>query len=177
MEIQLIGAGGLAKDIVACFRAEVFISGIWDDALKRGEEFYGIPVLGKVKDIPKNYLTPVVIAVGHPPVRKKLYDFLLNVDAHLATLIHSSVIQYDASTIRMGPGCILMPQVYLTSSIELEPNCLLHIQSALHHDVKLGSHSVLMPGAKITCVYSAPELFLLDTNQSVTYLTKTNEIT
>ena len=51
-EIQLIGGGGLAKDIIACFQEEITISGIWDDGLEPGSRFLGIPVLGSVTTLP-----------------------------------------------------------------------------------------------------------------------------
>lgn len=163
-EIQLVGGGGLAKDIIACFQQEVLISGIWDDGLEPGSGFMGIPVLGSVATLPEGYPIPLVIAVGNPAVRKKLFIQLEEKNNTPDCLIHSRAIVFQASSVQIGQGSILMPFSYITGSASLANNCLLHMQSGIHHDVHLAAHTVLMPGAKISCAFSSSECYLLDTN-------------
>lgn len=164
-QVELVGGGGLAKDIVACFQHDIDITGIWDDALKPGTLFHGLPVLGSINNLPKAYERPLLIAVGNPVTRKKIAEALKAKEVRLHTAVHSTAKIFNPATVQLAAGCILMPFSYLTDSITLDENCLLHLQSGLHHDVHLRAHSVLMPGAKITCSFQSPECYLLDTNQ------------
>lgn len=172
-KIELVGGGGLAGDIIACFGKEVEIAGIWDDGLVPNTLFYQLPVLGPVEAIPARHSTPLVIAVGNPTTRKKIFDSLCLRSVEWATLIHSSVQCFDPSTIQILEGVIIMPNSYLTHQIVVGCNTLVHIGVGLHHEVHLGAHNVLMPGSRITCAFQTEACFLLNTNQSIT----TNKIT
>lgn len=149
-KFHLIGGGGLAKDVIACFAPHVSLTGIWDDQLPIGTSVWGVPVLGKINDIHTQPDEKVVITVGNPSLRKKLFE---QFESSLAfeNLIHPSVTLYQMGAIQMGKGNILMPMVYCTLDITIQHNCLFHIGSGIHHDAQVQSHVVLMPGAKITC--------------------------
>lgn len=161
-KLNLIGAGGLALDIISCFRSEVNILGVWDDNLEVGSLFFDIPVIGKVSEIPFDSDVEFIISIGNPIIRKALFEKC----AHLsfATLVHSTSARFALDTIKIGAGSILMPYSYVTGNVTIQDNVLLHIGAGLHHDVSIGAHSVIMPGAKITCSYKSPECFKLDTN-------------
>lgn len=166
-EIQLVGGGGLAKDIISCFQQEVFISGIWDDGLPVGSTFFNIPVLGSIANLIPGYAIPLLIAVGNPIVRKNIFDKLADKEITPETLIHSTARIFHPESVLLGKGCLLMPYSYITNSVSLGENCLLHIHAGLHHDVQLGAHAVLMPGARITCGFTSSECYLLDTNEVI----------
>lgn len=168
MKVAIIGGGGLAKEIISCFHPYVSFEEVWDDALPEGDEFYSIPVKGSLKHIPENYSLPFVIGVGNPSTRRKIFEFLKKKKYVLETLHHPQAIRYDSARIQIGEGSILMPGSYLTTDICLEENVLLHIGAGLHHDVRIKAHSVLMPGSRITCSFTTPEAFFLDSLQAVT---------
>lgn len=162
-KIQLIGAGGLALDIISCFSNEINITGVWDDNLKIGSEVLSVPILGKTSEILHNNDVEFIISVGNPIARKMLYEKFKHLS--FATLIHSTASLFDLKTINIGKGSILMPQSYITSNVFIHENVLLHIAAGLHHDVTIKNHSVIIPGAKITCSYISEECFRLNTNE------------
>lgn len=167
IQVAILGAGGLAREIMACFRDEVSFEEVWDDALVCGDSFRGVKVGGKVEDIPEGHSLPFVLAVGDPTIRKRLYDQLKGKKAMLETIIHPQALVFDKERIQVGEGCIVMPKAYLTTDIHLEDNILLHIGAGVHHDVHIKSHSVLMPGSCISCGFSTPERFFLNTKECI----------
>ena len=167
MKVALIGGGGLAREIISCFQSYVSFEEVWDDALNVGEEFYSMRVKGALENIPMHYPLPFVIAVGNPILRKKIFECIREKKGGFQTLLHPDAILYQPSRISIGEACILMPGSYLTTDICLEENILIHIGAGVHHDVHIKAHSVLMPGSRITCSFTTPFAFLLDTHESV----------
>jgi hypothetical protein len=165
--VHLVGGGGLAKDIIACFGKQIHFAGIWDDALQAGNDFQGIPILGTLNELIHSNQAECIIAVGQPLIRKKIFENL-NGKVGWSTLIHPDARVYDSISVVIGQGSILFPQAYLTVGCKIGMNCVLHLQSGLHHDAQIGSHSILMPGAKITCAADLPECSKLLANEVVT---------
>lgn len=164
--VHLLGGGGLAKDIIACFGKQVRFAGIWDDALQAGKDFQGIPILGTLSGLIEAKHAACIIAVGQPLIRKKIFDSL-NGKVIWSTLIHPDARVFDPQSVDIGQGSILFPQAYLTTGCKIGMNCVVHIQSGLHHDAQIGPHSILMPGAKITCAADLPECSKLLANEIV----------
>ncbi|MBK8684110.1 MAG: hypothetical protein IPN26_03505 [Bacteroidetes bacterium] len=165
--VHLVGGGGLAKDIIACFGKQIHFVGIWDDALQAGNDFQGIPILGTLNELKEVKQAECIIAVGQPLIRKKIFENL-NGKVVWATLIHPDARVYDPTSVVIGQGSILFPQAYLTVGCKIGMNCVLHLQCGLHHDAQIGAHSILMPGAKITCAAHLPECSKLLANEVVT---------
>ena len=150
-ELHLIGAGGFAKDFIACFRKEYEITGCWDDQLTRGSEFNGIPVLGSVDDLlQQESPLQLVVTIANPAVRNKISQNLSLTKHNFPAIIHPGASVFDSATIHIGKGCILFPSVIITTRVSLGDFVILHAAVSVHHDVTIGKCSVLMPGARIT---------------------------
>ncbi|MBL7764911.1 MAG: hypothetical protein JNJ58_02375 [Chitinophagaceae bacterium] len=150
-KVQIVGGGGLAKDVIACFKDTVHFTGIWDDQLPKGSLFNQIPVLGTLADLLASESDPIILAFGNPKLREVKFNELSNAGVNWATLIHPMAKLFSPEDIEVGQGCILMPYAYITTHVSVGLNCLLHIASGIHHDARLGNHSVMMPGSRITC--------------------------
>ncbi|MEZ5045891.1 MAG: hypothetical protein R2831_02755 [Chitinophagaceae bacterium] len=173
MQIQIIGAGGVALDILSCFSDEVTFSGIWDDQQPSAWITQKIPYLGHTDNIVQSPNTQFIIAIANPLVRKKIFE--KNKHLTFKTLIHSSVKLYNPSTIQIEEGCILMPHVYITGYVLLAQNVFMHINSGVHHEVQIGAHSVLMPGSRITCACNIGLASKLQTNITISKHIKTSD--
>jgi NDP-sugar pyrophosphorylase family protein len=143
--VHIIGAGGLGRDLVACFGKHVSFAAFWDDQSKE-KSISGIPFGGTVGDL-LSVQDPVrfVIAVGNPAVREKLWQRLLGSHHTPALLIHPEARLFDTGTISAGAGTILFPQSLLTTGIAIGENTVIHAGCSLHHDTRIGSHCVIMP--------------------------------
>ena len=144
--VHIIGAGGLGRDLVACFRNEVKFAGWWDDQAGSENIIMGLPVLGTLSDLEMRK-SPVsfVIAVGNPEVRSQIAARLRSCGHKPVSVIHSQANLYNGETIRVGSGTIIFPGVHITTDVDVSDNCVIHIGASLHHNVLIGSCSVIMP--------------------------------
>lgn len=163
----LVGGGGLAKEIIYSFINEEKFDGVWDDNLLVGSFFCGIIVKGKLEDIIGSENDTYYIAIGNAKIREKIYNNLVLKSVKFGNLIHSTATIIDKDSIKIGLGSIVMPFVYLTTNITIYNNCLLHIYSGIHHDATIGAHSVIMPGAKITCGATMGKCTILKSNTAI----------
>lgn len=134
-DVILVGAGGLAREVMASLavsRQHAVLGLLDDNPARTGQEVHEVPVLGPVRyaaQLPGQLL----VCVGSGQARRAVVDQLtaLGVGAErYATVVDPSVTVSTGSTI--GPGCILLAQVVLTT------------------DVSLGSHVVVMPHVTFT---------------------------
>lgn len=136
---------------MACFRNQIDIAGIWDDGIQPGTFVHGIRVMGGLEELcssPQAY--PLVIALGRPELRSKVYHRLKEAGHHFPTLIHNRAYVGDASRIRLGEGVVIFPEAVLTADIVIGANTLIHVGCSLHHDFEAGKHCMIMPGSRFT---------------------------
>lgn len=100
--------------------------------------------LGSVSDLARK---SVVIAIGDPAVRHRIYRQLLDAGVRLATLVHPRA--YVAGTASIGPGCVIAPFAFVGPFATLGANVVLNVGAIVGHDVVLGTSCVLSPGAKM----------------------------
>ena len=150
-EIEVIGAGGLARDFYSCFRNEINITGFWDDGVAQGTLLNNIPVKGSVAELLTNHNpVNVIIMIANPLVRKQVAEKLKQTNHYTPTLIHSLAQIFDKNTVHIEKGCIVFPQTVITCNSRISEFSLIHIGCSIHHDSKIGKHCVLMPGARMT---------------------------
>jgi acetyltransferase-like isoleucine patch superfamily enzyme len=155
--IVIVGAGGLGKEIACLINdlPDYELIGFYDDGLPIGQTILGkYPVLGSAQDlIESQEELAVAIAFGNPSTRKKVWEKLqLNPKLSFPILIHPQALLMNKERITLGQGTVIFPFSILTTDIELGDNCLVHTRASVHHDVLVGSHSVIMPGARLVTV-------------------------
>lgn len=89
-----------------------------------------------------------VCAIGNPLVKAKVVERLLAKEAEFITLIHKSVIFYEANQI--GRGCILAPNVVVSCQAVIHDHVGVNIGCAIGHDVEIGSYSQLSSHVDLT---------------------------
>ncbi len=167
--IAIVGAGGLGKEIACLINVlpDYELIGFYDDGLPVGQTILGKhPVLGSTQDLidTKEELA-VAIAFGNPSTRKKVWEKLqVNTRLALPVLIHPRALVMNKERISLGQGTVIFPFSILTTDIELGVNCLVHTCASVHHDVRVGSHSVIMPGARLVMSEQFDEATFVESN-------------
>lgn len=135
-EVVLVGASGLAREVLAVLRENRTheVVGILDDnATALGTTFDGVRVIGALAQVTRYPRSLTLVCVGSGRAREDIVGRLkaLGVDSdRFATLIDPSV--RNPAGCRIGAGSILLANVSLTTA------------------VTIGSHVVVMPGVTLT---------------------------
>lgn len=107
-------------------------------------EIEGFPVLGGIKDIPRLldegfYFINTIYKVGVQKERIELFNSLNIPDERLATFIHPE--SYIAPNVEFSPGCVIMPNVSVSSGTIFGKCCRVMVGATIGHNSKLGAHS------------------------------------
>jgi hypothetical protein len=167
--IVIVGAGGLGKEIACLINdlPDYELVGFYDDGLPVGQTILGKhPVLGSTQDlIDTQEELAAAIAFGNPSTRKKVWEKLqVNSNLSFPILIHPQALLMNKERISLGQGTVIFPFSILTTDIELGENCLVHTRASVHHDVNVGSHSVIMPGARLVMSEQFDEATFVESN-------------
>ncbi|OON98868.1 MAG: serine acetyltransferase [Epulopiscium sp. Nele67-Bin004] len=153
-DIVLIGAGGHAKVIVDIIKEtnKYNIVGVCAYNLAKGEKFLNnIYCLGNDEELDKLYKSGVqnaVICVGaiqKIQLRMDIYLSLKKIGFTLPTLIHSSAIISDNTTI--GDGTCIMPQAVVNSGTNIGNIAIINTSAVVEHDCNVGDNVHISPRA------------------------------
>ena len=89
----------------------------------------------------------IIISIGEPVIRKKLYNRIKSNKIKLATLVDpSALISVTAS---MGEGVIVAPFSNITCSTVLGCNVVINAHTTVGHDITIGDHTVVSTNVTI----------------------------
>ena len=149
MILCVYGAGGFGKEVYDIATRMNKKNSIWDeilfldDALHLGESAY-LGRLFKIEAVLDEFehnSIEVIVAIGEPAIRGKLYQKVKKLNLKLATLVDpSSIISPSA---KLGDGVIVAPYCSISSSAQIGDNVAINTNSIIGHDIVVGEHSVI----------------------------------
>jgi sugar O-acyltransferase (sialic acid O-acetyltransferase NeuD family) len=116
------------------------------------KEIEGRPVLGGLKDVPKfieqgYYFINTIYKIDGQRERIDLFNSLNIPEDRLITFVHPTA--YVAPNVELSPGCIIMPNVSITSSTKLSKCCIVRPGATIGHNNRIGAHSSIIAGARV----------------------------
>src|SRR5579872_3292775 len=97
-DVVILGAGGLAREVAAVFRARNQAERAWNllgfldvDAARWGTELCGLPILGDDHWWKSRPSTHLICAIGNSRIRKRVTDSLAGAGARFCSVAHPSV--------------------------------------------------------------------------------------
>ena len=154
-DLIIVGAGGLGRETLfqiqqaELLQPQYMIRGFADDG-KVGQTVHGLPVLCDTKTLAEREQdTAVVLAVGKPGVRRRLYE-LMESNPHLSfpTVIAPGAVHSDSVT--FGMGCIVGFGVTMTVDIRVGDFVLVSNGCNVGHDAVLDDFATLYPGVHVS---------------------------
>ena len=152
-KLHIIGAGGLAKEILSYIIGEenkrYQIIGCWAENQFNNDkyaQFYS----GNFDKFKKEYNCEeyVLMAVANSKIRRKIIEeTLVNLDINYENYIHPSCNVSTFSDI--GKGCILAPQTIICADAVLKDYNFLNTECVVGHDTTLGDYCTLFPKVEI----------------------------
>lgn len=153
-DIVIIGAGGFGREVKCLIEAinttqqKYNIVGFIDDSIEVGTEVHQYKVIGGLNHLISMKSKPeVVIAVGHPPTKKTIYDKIK--DYTFPSLIHPSV-SMNGTNLSIGKGVIICQGTIITCDIKISDFVTLNLACTIGHDTIIGAFSSCMPGVNIS---------------------------
>lgn len=154
MLLAIYGAHGLAKEVYIIARKISQMRNKWSeycfiDDINEIAEVNGIKVFKfdeLINEKDKNEIE-VVIAVGEPDVRDRLYRKVKDAGLRLVTLIHPGV--YIDETTTIGEGTVIAEGVTITANVEIGNNVYIQPHAVIGHDIKIGRHTVIGSNCQI----------------------------
>lgn len=134
--VYLIGAGSHAKVVMTTLEAcGIGCKGIFDDDESlRGQEVWGIPILGTTYEMPDKEDTIAVIGIASGKTRMEIVSRFKNVAwpiiIHPATTVHSSV--------RLGEGCAVLAGSIIQADTVIGRHSIISAGAIINHDCHIG---------------------------------------
>ena len=101
----------------------------------------------------------VLVCVGNPQIRRKLFDTAAAAGARFGRVVHQSA--YVAATAEIGEGVIVAPLSFIGPFAKLEDNVAVNVQAAIGHDAVIEHSSVISPGVQVNGFARCGARFLL----------------
>lgn len=157
----IVGTGGFAKEVwTYCQDCNYSVAGFID--INKKNTFQNLPVYGS--DYIKDKICNIIIAIGNPHLRRKIY---IELGSHhfYPNLIHPT--SYVGKNVSLGRGVVVCRGATLTTDIKIGDFCQLHVSSTVGHDSHIGNYVTLCPHAVISGNVSIGDHVFLGANSTV----------
>lgn len=154
MRIIVIGAGGhgqVVADILQRMHdaggASIVAGYLDDDPTLLGRSLLGVPVLGRVRDLPAVSHDAVIVAVGRNPTRRQLAEDLERSGERFAVARHPSAI--IAPDVVIGRGSMICAGVIINPGTVIGAHAILNTASSIDHHNGIGDFAHIGPGVHL----------------------------
>jgi sugar O-acyltransferase (sialic acid O-acetyltransferase NeuD family) len=154
-KIAIVGSTELAGQLRYYFESTGFgeVTGMFDDFESAGSIKNGLPILGKISEVPellsKDAFDTVAIGIGykHRKFRKEVFEFLKKNKVPVTTFVHPS--SYVEKTAVIKEGCLVLVDSTILMNAELDENVLVAARGFVSHDVKIHAHTYCAPAVRL----------------------------
>jgi sugar O-acyltransferase (sialic acid O-acetyltransferase NeuD family) len=145
MPLYVVGAGGLGRETLdAALAADLVVDGFVDSALV-GQRVRGLPVVDE--DQPEAG-SGYVIGIADPAARRRVAARLDSRGLVARTVVHPRAIIGPETVV--APGCIVLGQAHVSSSIRIGAHCNVQYNATVGHDSVLDDYVSIFPGANVS---------------------------
>ena len=167
-DIVILGAGGLGREVREILEEQDWnVLGWVCNDHPAGEIINGLPVLG-YEEFLLGYKKDlnVVIALGTPQPRKKLFEFFsVNNKLIFPTIISNHAIV--SKHLKIGRGCIIAQGAIITADVTIGDFCLINLGAIVAHDCVLKDFVSINPGVNVSGHVTIGEASTLGSGSSV----------
>lgn len=153
--ILLVGGGGHCRSVLDCLlRLGTYDEiGIIDRDLEADPNLMGIPIIGTDDDLPAFFANGWANAavtlgsVGHPNIRRSLYQRLKEIGFALPPIIDcSSVVGCEAD---VKEGTFVGKRAIINCRVQVGPCAIINTGAIIEHDCRIGSFAHISPGSTL----------------------------
>lgn len=144
--IALIGAGGHTRSALNLLFQEFGDAefSIYDDAYCGDELVEGVPLVGRIDDVPEE--VEVFVAMGDNAKRREYYQRFYSQLLTL-NLLHEDLLCEEG--VELGCANQIFARSYLNRGVVIGDNNIINTAAILEHEVRVGSHNHIAVAAKL----------------------------
>lgn len=154
VRIVIIGAGGMGGvyfDVLDEMNESEVVGFIDDNPEKHGNNYYDIPILGAVTDMPKlkeeHQIDGFIISIGNNRTRGRIAEYLENLGLNPVNAVHPRAAISRYST--YGMGVLIEAGVGINPHTTIGNHAMISLSASIGHDVVIGE-----------CVHLAPNVVI-----------------
>lgn len=156
-DIAIFGIGGLGRETLSLIKEINKIENRWniigffDDGYPPEYECHGLKNHGGIHLL-NSWDRPLalVIAIGSPDTKKKIFHKITNKNIYYPTLIHPSAVIADPDSVKIGEGTVICANNMITCDIVIGNFVLLNLSCTLGHDTIIKDFCAFMPTCNIS---------------------------
>ena len=164
-KIAIIGAGGFGREVkwlidsINIAQKKWDFIGYYDDDLSERKNIEQKLLLGNIEELNNiQESVGVIIAIGHPEIKKKIFNNLHNSNLYFPSLVHPNCL--IGNNVTIGQGAVICANNILTCDIIIEDFVTLNLACTVGHDTTIKSYCSIMPTVNVSgevlmeeCVY------------------------
>lgn len=155
-KIAIFGAGGFGREVkmlieqINAVKPEWDFIGFFDDDFSHANLIPKSQQLGGMDDLNKyGEAFYLVLALGNPLVKRKVFQKITNENVKYPKLIHPSAI-IGASNVEIGEGSIICAGNIITVDINIGKHVILNLTCTVGHDTIIKDFASFMPAVNIS---------------------------
>ena len=173
LDVIIIGTGGLAREFTSYFSSSCNILGYSTTCPYEFEKFNLNGHLFSLDITKENLPTKnLVIAIGSPRIKKKLYDHLSKFKFTFPSIIHETALVSKSSF--LGDGVIISPMAIIGPNTRIGNLVYCNYQTGVGHDSIIGDYTQINPGAQIGGEVIVHPESLIGSNSTILQKTRLN---
>ena len=141
-KLLLIGAGGFGR-IAMEHAVREYNCFFVDDCYPEKTEVCGVPLVGKISDLPALFQTykKLVVVIGNSKLREKIYQKAKEIGFTFPNIVAASA--YISPFAAVGNGCVVLNNVVVQNAAQVGNGVLLNAGVEIHHDCTVGNYTLI----------------------------------
>jgi sugar O-acyltransferase (sialic acid O-acetyltransferase NeuD family) len=141
----IIGTSGFAVELAGLLKdSEILVHGCIGPDPPAGEQ---MRYLGDDSCISDWIHLTVLVALGQPELRRRLFERILLERGSIGTFIHRQA--YVSSAAVIGEGVIVYPHATVHAAVVLDEGVLVNSNATIGHETRVGAFTTVAPGAQL----------------------------
>jgi sugar O-acyltransferase (sialic acid O-acetyltransferase NeuD family) len=145
--VVLIGCGGFSIELYSLLnQLSINVIGYIGEQSQK-DLFSSLRFLGDDSEIKYWLQYEMLVAIGEPKIRKKIFNLVEKNGGALATFIHPN--SYISEMISISQGAIIYPNSTIHANVKIGKGVLINSNVTVGHETKIGEFVNLSPGSSI----------------------------
>jgi len=151
----LVGGGGFARELInwadhlyGCTRGDSIMGFLDQSSDALGNFDYQTRYLGKIEDFCPMPGDKLLMAIGDPAGKKRIFEVLKKKGAEFAQLIHPTAVV--ANSAKLGEGVVVCPHALISADTIVGDLVSINTLSSIGHDVIVGNFCTLSAHVDLT---------------------------